>query len=167
MQTRSPEHEQNFKDIQKQCKKAVRQAKRKFERSIADDGNKRLFNSWVKSRTKTNVGVGPLKVNNVTISDNKGMAAELNTAFCKVFTMENENNIPVCEPLPVNSKISSVSFNRGQVRDKIMKLKPGTAQGPDGIPARVLKDKCDSSVFLYLLFSINPWTQDASPMTGS
>ena len=95
------------------------------------------------------------------------MAAELNTAFCKVFTMENENNIPVCEPLPVNSKISSVSFSRGQVRDKIMKLKPGTAQGPDGIPARVLKDKCDSSVFLYLLFSINPWTQDASPMTGS
>ena len=83
MQTRSPEHEQNFKDIQKQCKKAVRQAKRKFERSIADDGNKRLFNSWVKSRTKTNVGVGPLKVNNVTISDNKGMAAELNTAFVR------------------------------------------------------------------------------------
>ena len=27
MQTRSPEHEQNFKDIQKQRKKAVRQAK--------------------------------------------------------------------------------------------------------------------------------------------
>ena len=52
--------------------------------------------------------------------------------------------MPVCEPLPVNSKISSVSFNRGQVRDKIMKLKPGTAQGPDGIPARVLKDNCDS-----------------------
>ena len=144
MQTRSPEHEQNFKDIQKQCKKAVRQAKRKFERSIADNGNKRPFNSYIKSRTKTKVGVGPLKVNNVTISDNKGMAAELNTAFCKVFTMENENNIPVCEPLPVNSKISSVSFSRGQVRDKIMKLKPGTAQGPDGIPARLLKDNCDS-----------------------
>jgi len=58
--------------------------------------------------------------------------------------VENENNIPVFEPLPVNSKISSVSFSRGQVRDKIIKLKPGTAQGPDGIPARVLKDNCDS-----------------------
>ena len=72
------------------------------------------------------------------------MAAILNTAFCKVFTMENENYIPVCEPLPVDSIISSVSFSRGQVRDKITKLKPGTAQGPDGIPARVLKDNCDS-----------------------
>ena len=92
---------------------------------------------YIKSRTKPKVGVGPLKVNNVTISDNKGVAAELNTAVCKVFTVENENNILVFEPLPVNSsKISSVSFSRGQVRDKIIKLKPGTVQGPDGIPAR-------------------------------
>ena len=61
--------------------------------------------------------------------------------------------MPVCEPLPVNSKISSVSFNRGQVRDKIMKLKPGTAQGPDGIPARVLKDNCDSLCVPFTIFN--------------
>jgi len=122
MKTLSQEHEQNFNDIQKQCKKAVRQAKRKFEQNIADNGNKRPFNSFTKSRTNTKVGFVQLKVNNITISDNKGMASELNAAFCNVFTRENENNIPVCEPLPVTSKISNVSFSIGQVRDKIMKL---------------------------------------------
>ena len=84
------------------------------------------------------------------------MASELNAAFCNVFTRENENNIPVCEPLPVMSKLSSVSFSIGQVRDKIMKLKPGTAQGPDGIPARVLKETVTCSAYPCLLFSTSP-----------
>ena len=39
--TRTPDHLKQFKNIEKECKKAVRSAKRKFEKKIAESGNKR------------------------------------------------------------------------------------------------------------------------------
>jgi len=85
MQTRLIEHKDRFVKTQTQCKRAVRSAKRKFEQKIATNGNKRPFNSYIKSRTKSRVNVGPLKVGSVTISDDTGMATELNNFFCTVF----------------------------------------------------------------------------------
>ena len=46
MQTRTPENENNFIKAQKECKKAVRWAKLRFEQLIATNGNKRPFNSY-------------------------------------------------------------------------------------------------------------------------
>ena len=55
---------------EKQCKRGVAEAKRRFERRVVDDGNKRPFTAYVKSKTKTRVNVGPLKVGNSVVSDN-------------------------------------------------------------------------------------------------
>ena len=153
MQTRTPENENNFIKAQKECKKAVRGAKRRFEQLIATNGNKRPFNSYITSRTKNRTGVGPLKVDNKIISDYKQMATVLNKSFCSVFTKEDTSNIPNCPPLS-NSFIRDIFFEQTEVKEKILKLKPGTAQGPDNIPARILKDNVDHlSLPLSIIFN--------------
>ena len=45
---------------EKQVKRGVAEAKHRFERRVADDGNKRPFTAYVKSKTNTRVNVGPL-----------------------------------------------------------------------------------------------------------
>jgi len=50
MQTRTQKN--NFIKAQKECKKAVRGGKRKFEQLMAKNENKRPFNSFI-TRTKT------------------------------------------------------------------------------------------------------------------
>ena len=106
-----------------ECKKAVREAKRRFEQLIATNGNKRPFNTYITSRTKNRTGVGPLKVDNKMISDYKQMATVLNKSFCSVFTTEDTSNIPNCPPLS-NSFIRDIFFEQTEVKEKILKLKP-------------------------------------------
>jgi len=60
MTLKTKENEDRFKQIQKECKREVRKAKRRFEKMIAESGNKKPFNSYIKSKTKTKVAVGPL-----------------------------------------------------------------------------------------------------------
>jgi len=131
---------QSLKKTQKECKKAVRQAKRKFEQKIAQNGNKRPFVAYIKSKTKSRSGVGPLKVDNKTISGDKDMATELNKAFCSVFTKENDQNRPTCQVLQDSSVVSEIYFTAGMVAEKINKLKSTSAPGPDKISARFLKE---------------------------
>ncbi len=140
METRQPEDEAKFKKTQKECKKAVRQAKRKFEQKIAQNGNKRPFVAYIKSKTKSRSGVGPLKVDNKIISGDKDMATELNKAFCSVFTKENDQNRPTCQVLQDSSVVSEIYFTAGMVAEKINKLKSTSAPGPDKISARFLKE---------------------------
>ena len=79
MQTRSPYDHERYKRTEKECKRAIRKAKKKFESTIAKNGNKRPFNSYIKSKTKAHVSVGPLKRGNDLITDNTEMAEILNS----------------------------------------------------------------------------------------
>ena len=50
--------------------------------------------------------------------------------------------------------LMSINFSIREVKEKILKLKPGTAQGPDNIPARILKDNVDHlSLPLSIIFN--------------
>jgi len=138
MQNRNQENKDRFKQTQTQCKGAVRNYKRKFEQKIALNGNKRPFNSYLK--TKVRASVGPLKVGSEVISDNKGIANVLNESFCKVFSRENVNIIPECQNLPFMSTINDVYFSENDVKQKISKLKTSSSKGPDNISTRFLKD---------------------------
>ena len=96
--------------------------------------------AYIKSKTRSRSGVGPLKVDNKTISGDKDMATELNKAFCSVFTKENDQNRPTCQVLQDSSVVSEIYFTAGMVVEKIYKLKSTSAPGPDKIPARFLKE---------------------------
>ena len=128
----------NYKVMEKLCKKAVQTAKKCFERKIADSGNKRPFNSYVKSKTKTRHNVGPLKVNNVLVTENEDMAKELNTFFTSVFSQEAPGPLPPCPKLPSNSTLEDMWIDSDTVKKKILKLKPSSAPGPDKMSARFL-----------------------------
>ena len=141
---RTPDNFDRYKVAVKQCKKGVSAAKRNFERSIAKSGNKRPFNAYVKSKTKSRMNVGPLKVNKEIISDNEEMAKVLNSYFTSVFTKESPGEVPLLDKLPTVSTLSEMVFTPEQVIKKLIALKPSSAPGPDNISSRFLKANADS-----------------------
>ena len=136
MNSRTNENFNRFKEVQKECKKAVASAKRRFEKNIASKGTKRPFNSYVKSKTKSRTNVGPLKVNNKLFSENKDMAQVLNDFFVSVFTKENDNDVLKMPKLPCNSTVLNIEFDSMKVKEKILKLKSSSAPGPGSISTR-------------------------------
>ena len=143
-----------YKKTEKACKKSVRSAKRKFEQNIAKNGNKRPFNSYIKSKTASKVNIGPLKVGNELVSDNLGMATLLNNTFSSVFTVEDQTNVPHCPSLSQQFSVTDVHFDRESIKKKIMKLKCSSSSGPDNISSRFLQNHVDSLVTpLSIIFS--------------
>ena len=120
---------------------------------MANDGNKKPFNAYIKSRTKSKTSVGPLKDNGILVADNLKMTEILNSFFCSVFTNENLTNIPDINYM-TDARICDVNFTAEKVRKKIRALKPFSAPGPDNITTSILKDQEDSlSVALSILYT--------------
>ena len=85
------------KNIQKEVKVAVKNAKRNYERKLAKDSkvNPKAFWSYMKKKTGNRVSVGPLKGDsNKLVTDSKEQADILNSWYCSVFTREDTSNIP-------------------------------------------------------------------------
>jgi hypothetical protein len=88
---------EEYCDADKEVKKLIRNAKRKFEKRLADDksGNSRPFYSYVKKKTKTRTAIGPLlDSEKKSITGEKEMADLLNRFFSSVFTTEDLTSIP-------------------------------------------------------------------------
>ena len=134
----------DYKKLEKSVTKTIREAKKKLEKKIAGKQNKRFFSSYVRSRTSNRTNIGPLKdqLGKLT-GDNQEMANILNTYFSSVFSNEDVNHVPVVDPLPSRSKLTSVAFTEVQILEKIDKLNQASAPGPDKIPARLLKEVKD------------------------
>ena len=156
METRSPYDFERFKCTEKECKRAVRKAKKKFESNIAKNGNKRPFNSYIKSKTKAHVSVGPLKQGDELVTDDKDMATILNNQFSSVFTHEDLTTTPRCVDNSNGRKVENVVFDVDTVKRKINKLKVSSSSGPDGISSKFLSDHVDSlSHPLSMIFNLS------------
>ena len=154
MNTRSDEHYVQFKKTEKMCKKAIRSAKRKFEQKIAKNGNKRPFNSYIKSKTSSRLNIGPLKSGNNLITDNLEMATVLNQQFSSVFSHEDTTNLPPYPQLNGQNTVEDVYFDEMTVKSKIKNLKISSSSGPDGISSKFLYDHVDYlSVPLSILYT--------------
>jgi hypothetical protein len=80
-----------YKMQEKITRNLIRNAKKKFERRLADGGgqNKKPFYAYVKTRTKVRQSVGPLKdKSGKTVTENIAMASLLNKTFGEAFTRE-------------------------------------------------------------------------------
>lgn len=140
--TKSYQLLEEYKRQEKKAQKDIRQAKRKFERKLSKNNGRgnRLFNSYIKKKTKTKTSVGPLKnLNGETVTDDQGMSEILNSFFSSVFTDEGSGPIPSMENLPCAEKIRSVNFEKKDICEKIRKLKSSCAPGPDKICAKYLQ----------------------------
>ena len=150
----SVENFNRYKQAETECKRAVRSAKRRFERKLATDGNRRPFHAYVRTKTKHRTNVGPLKVQGKIVSSSIDMAGVLNQFFSSVFSSEDNSNIPTEPRLPCNEWLDNMNFEKHDVLKKIEKLKPCSAPGPDGISAHILQNfKAQFTPALTIIFN--------------
>ena len=135
-----------YKKAQRTASRAVRKAKRNYEKKLANSGNQKKFYSYIKSKTKSKTGIGPIKVDNVALTNDNDTANALNEFFASVFTCEDLENIPKPEIIECETTLEDVKFTFDSIKKKISALKPSSAPGPDNISARVLKEFDDSLV---------------------
>jgi hypothetical protein len=138
-----------YKMVEKQVKNMIRNAKRKFEREIArgcgsEQSNKRRFFSYIKRKTKSRSGIGPLKdERGKVLQDDKEMADLLNRFFSGIFTRENTTNVPEPEPMTFQQELKDINISVRSVKNKIHKLRADAATGPDGLGPLLLKKLVD------------------------
>ena len=136
---RTSENFSLYKSAEKDFKKAVRNAKRNFEKKISKVENQKSFNAYVKTKTKNRVPIGPIKCDDQMLCDDKDIADEMNDYFSSVFTRTDNVTVPNAPVINPNCKIYSVHFTPDRIERKIDKLKPTPACGPDGISTTFLK----------------------------
>ena len=83
--------------------------------------------------------MAPLKEHGMTVSDNQGKADILNRQYESVFTKENLTSIPVLDSTTY-PEMPSISITNNGVYKLLDSINPNKAQGPDELPARVLKE---------------------------
>ena len=130
----SQENMAKYKELQKKVTTGIRNAKRKMEQNLASkkNGNATDFARYIKSKTKSNTNVGPLRgENGGLITEEKEMAQLLNKYFTSVFTQEDTASIPV-RGEETEAKFSSFKFTEKKIHEKIKALRQHSAPGPDG-----------------------------------
>jgi len=119
-------------------------AKILFEQNLADNikRDSKSFYSYVRSKQRSRVRVGPLKDNSGNIVSESGAIADLlNSYFSSVFTVENVSSIP--------NPISNFDFTNAQsfseicvdeqlVREKLSRMNTSKSQGPDELHPKLL-----------------------------
>ena len=131
-----------YHEIEKQVTVKIRNAKRGMEKRLANSGqgNARQFANYIKSKTKSRVGIGPLKRRDGSLVTEDGrMADELNEFFTSVFSPVVQEAAPEAA-YQTEARLASVHITEGIVRQKIKNLKENSAAGPDDICAKVLKN---------------------------
>ena len=141
----TPESRDKYTELVKEVTRKIRNAKRGMEKKMANyrDNNSRRFANYIKSKTKSKTSIGPLKNSSgELITEELGMAEELNKFFASVFTTEDVDNVPD-KPLETEGSIGEIIITEKLVKDKIKNLKENSAPGPDGISPRLLKSAAE------------------------
>ena len=133
-----------YEKLRKDTKKAIRNAKKNMENSIAKERkpNPRKFFNYVKGTTKQKDTIGPLRnENNELIVEDTLMAELLNQFFSSVFTEEDLTNIPDAEQLVSSEEsVTSMNFTMKLIEEKIHAMKRNGAPGPLLHYPRLLQD---------------------------
>jgi hypothetical protein len=131
-----------FRQLRKAYQQNLRRAHWDYLNSILDpseDKNSKGLWRYIKAQKQENVGVSTLKSGGKVITDAKGKASALNDQFTSVFTRENTNLIPDKGPSPYPD-MPPIRITNNGVKKLLDNIQAKKATGPDGIPARVLKE---------------------------
>jgi len=137
-----------YTKIRNKAVKAVRAAKRKFEKKLAKTAktNPKSFYAYVRSKSKTKDKVGPLKDDKGNVVNDDKIAAELlNAYFASVFTEEDGSSLMELEVragknLDVHLQSELVEITSNKVLNKLNKLQINKSSGGEGLPSRVLRE---------------------------
>lgn len=98
----------------------------------------------MKGRTKSRPTIGPLKDGRgETVSEEVKMADILNEYFASVFTDEGSGPVPEEDAMDFASDLSDVRITVEKIKEKIRKLRPSSAPGPDKIGPGLLQQLQD------------------------
>ena len=155
-----------YQAITRSLKREIRSAKREVEERLAVNAksNPKAFYQYASGRSQQ--AIGPLKDDKGgLIAHNEGMAGILNDFFASVFTSESDD-LPTATKM-TDACIEDIIITEDEIMSKIGKLKAGKATGPDGIPARVIKELGrEVSVPLRIIFG-NSISRGEVPGIGS
>jgi len=148
---------EEYKEAEKKVRNLIRNTKRNFEKKLASShGNSKPFYSYLKNKTETRSGIGPLSKEDGTVtSDSKEMAGILNQFFSGVFTSVDPGEVP---PTPeqhggATESLDQIRLKVSDTRKLIKNLKTSGSPGPDKITARLLQEVAwDISPVLTILF---------------
>ena len=138
----------SYRDAAHAVRIAIHAHTYKLESNLIDSSNLGSFYRYVNKKLSSRSGVGSLKRSDGSITNDPREKAELlNNYFSSVFTIDDG----CCPTLPCHivrgESLTSVSFTASKVVRKLGKLKAGTAPGPDGIQATLLKRASESIAF--------------------
>ena len=81
------QNKEEYSKTVKSLQYKIRRAKKGWEQELAEENtNPRKLYSYLRTKTGSRVGVGPLKVEGETVTSDAGMAEALNTYFGSVFS---------------------------------------------------------------------------------
>lgn len=126
-----------------QARWATREARKNIEKSIAQNvkENPKAFWRYAKSQTKTKTNVSDLQYDDGSSTHTDLEKAEvLNMCFSKIFTIENQEQMPQLRNKANVIPTTQVKFTTDNIQNKLKALKAGKSPGPDGIHPRVLKE---------------------------
>ena len=105
----------------------------------SEPGASRRLGAFIKANRCDQTGVAHLKEGNLLHSDPKAKADVLNRQFASVFTSDNTSDLPDLGHSP-NSSMNDIIINNQGIVKLLKNLNSHKATGPDGIPARLLKE---------------------------
>jgi len=155
--TNLPFHWSQFKSLKRQMQKECRSTYNEYMSDIIHEsyetGKKKKLFSYIKSLRSDYCGVPTLKVNDTSYSDNLTKANLLNKQFSSVFTTDSHSSSPDLGP-DSYPDICQIEISIDGVNKLLRELDPSKSQGPDKVPARLLKLMANEiSSSLSLVFS--------------
>ena len=148
-----------FRRLKKSAQLTCRQSYNNYLTEIicSEPGGNKKLGALIKAKRFDQSGVAPLKDGGFVHSDPKTKANILNRQFSAVFTDEGQGPLPDIGTSPHPSMDDIVVSCAGVVK-LLENLKPHKAGGPDGLPARLLKELAEEiapAVTLLFQTSIN------------
>ncbi|XP_072018350.1 uncharacterized protein [Amphiura filiformis] len=133
-----------FRRLKKQSQITCRQAYNKYLTDIirSEPGASRRLGAIIKAKRCDQAGIAPLKEGNHLFSDPKTKANLLNRQFASVFTKDDTSTLPDLGPSN-HPPMNGIQITNQGIVKLLKNLNPYKASGPDGVPARLLKETAE------------------------
>ena len=124
--------------LKKKCNSAKWQHLKELADKMKSENNPKPFWNYIKSLRKGTNDLVLLREGNKEITDEYGIAGEMNYYFSSVFTKE-QNNLPEFDNF-MGDKLNNILCNANEVEHHLKELNAHKSQGPDLISPRILKE---------------------------
>ena len=134
---------QKYIEIRNKTKREIRKSVKEYERKISKESKKNVKGFWkyINLKLKRSTGICNLiKPNGDITQSEEEKANVLNDFFSSVFTKEDISHIPTLPNRSNDTFMTDIIVTQQAVMDKLKKLDPNKAMGPDKIPPIILKE---------------------------